>query len=480
MRTLAGPWAESPAAASTCYPSPAGPVRLAAVVLLLALCPAVGTAQAAAQYPAQQGTATSSAATAAAGSGEDRADRILVIDCPVRGEAGPTAGMAADADSTTRALVAALCSRGTPPATAATIRHLLTVPRDVTNTAREEPGEHGDHDDGIPSARAAEPQFRVHLFADVKFSAMDSTGARNGFALGQFDLFGQSQLSDRLSVLTEATLTALPRNTYSARLERILVTYWASDRFAASAGRYHANIGYYNSAFHHGSWFQTAVGRPLVFAIDGDIGLLPIHTLGVSATGDLPSGGLGLRYVAELGSGRAGQSSAATPPQPGLADNNTPSVNVALVTRPARWDGLQMGVSLYRDRLTLQDTSKAPIDELIGAAHALYKTDEVELLGEWVAMRHHSRAGGKADMTRGWYAQASRRFRAVRPYARYDYVDVPTSDELFGFLGRRSGPTGGVRWDFEALAAFKVQASHLQQTTRPTMNRVDAQVSFMF
>ena len=483
MRTLTGPWAESPAAASTCYPSPAGPVRLAAVVLSLALCPAVGTAQATVQYPAQQGIPTSSAATQARGSredGEERPGRILVIDCPARGETGSTGGETADADSTTRALVAALCARGTSPASAATIRHLLSVPRDVSNTAREEHGEHGDHDDAMPSESAAEPQFRVHLFADVKFSAMDSTGARNGFALGQFDLFGQSQLSDRLSVLTEATLTALPRNSYSARLERILVTYWASDRFAASAGRYHANIGYYNSAFHHGSWFQTAVGRPLVFAIDGDIGLLPIHTLGVSATGELPSGGLGLRYVAELGSGRAGQSSAATPPQPGLADNNTPSVNLALVTRPARWDGLQMGVSVYRDRLTLQDTSKAPIDELIGAAHALYKTDDVELLSEWVALRHHSRAGGKADMTRGWYAQASRRFRAVRPYVRYDYVDVPTSDQLFGFLGRRRGPTGGVRWDFDALAALKVQTSHLQQTTRPTMNRVDAQVSFMF
>jgi hypothetical protein len=455
-------------------------VRLAAVVLSLALCPAVGTAQAAAQYPAQQGTPARSAATSAPGKSEaggEQSGRILVIDCPARSETAATAGGATEADSTTRAVVAALCARGASPATAATIRHLLTVPRDVNNTAREE---HGDHDEAVPTESAAEPQFRVHLFADVKFSAMDSTGARNGFALGQFDLFGQSQLSDRLSVLTEATLTALPRNTYSARLERILVTYWASDRFAASAGRYHANIGYYNAAFHHGSWFQTAVGRPLVFAIDGDIGLLPIHTLGVSATGELPSGRLGLRYVAELGSGRAGQSSAATPPQPGLADNNTPSVNVALVARPARWDGLQMGVSLYRDRLTLQDTSKPPIDELIGAAHALYKTNEVELLSEWVALRHHSRAGGQADMTRGWYAQASRRFRAVRPYVRYDYVDVPTSDQLFGFLGRRRGPTGGVRWDFEALAAFKVQASHLQQTTRPTMNRVDAQVSFMF
>ena len=138
-------------------------MRLAAVVLSLALCPAVGTAQAAAHYPAQQGTATSSAGTPASGSsegGEARPSRILVIDCPARDETAPAAGETTDADSTTRSLVAALCARGTPPATAATIRHLLTVPRDVTNTAREEHGEHGDHDDAMSSESAAEPQFR--------------------------------------------------------------------------------------------------------------------------------------------------------------------------------------------------------------------------------------------------------------------------------------------------------------------------------
>jgi hypothetical protein len=388
-----------------------------------------------------------------------------------------------DSDSTTRALIAALCARaGSQAAPPATIRHLLSIPHDVSNTPRDERDEHGEHlgDAATEGAAGAAPQFRVHLFGDVKFSALDSTNARNGFALGQFDLFGQSQLSDRISVLTEATLTALPRNTYNARLERFLVTYWASERLIVSAGRYHTSAGYYNTAYHHGSWFQTAVGRPLVFALDGDIGILPTHTLGISATGDIPSGPLGLRYVAEMGSGRAGQSSAATAPQPGLNDNNTPSVNVALIARPEWWDGLQMGVSLYRDRLTLTDTTKAPIDELVGVAHAMYKSDAVELLAEWLGMRHRSRAGTEPNMSRGWYAQASRRFGALRPYARYDYVDVPKTDQVFAFLGRRSGPTGGMRWDFDPLAAFKLQVSHLEQTTRATVNRVDAQVSFMF
>src|SRR4029078_11211383 len=106
--------------------------------------------------------------------------------------------------------------------------------------------------------------------------------SRNGFSLGQFDLFGRSDLSDAMSVIAEATLTAVPRNPVSAPLARLLLTYSPTDVFAASVGRYHTGIGYYNTAYHHGTWFQTATGRPLIFAIYSDNRVIPIHTLGVS------------------------------------------------------------------------------------------------------------------------------------------------------------------------------------------------------
>jgi hypothetical protein len=312
-------------------------MRFAARIATLALLPTVAAAQGSSQYPAtQQGMAAGSAVTAVADSTEHRAQagRILVVDCPARSESGHGAH-GAIVDSTTDALVATLCARAGQPS-AASIRHVLSAPLDVSNTPK--PETHDEHGEGQEVASGS-PAFRVHLFGDVKFSAIDSVGARNGFSLGQFDIFGRSQLSDRLSVLTEATLTALPRNSFTARLERLLLTYSPNDYFVASAGRYHASIGYYNTAYHHGSWFQTAIGRPLVFAIDGDIGVLPAHTLGVSATGDIPSGALGLRYVAEIGSGRASQSSAANALQPALADNNTPSFNLGLTMRPDRLTG---------------------------------------------------------------------------------------------------------------------------------------------
>jgi len=33
-------------------------------------------------------------------------------------------------------------------------------------------------------------------------------------------------------------------------------------------GRYHTAIGWYNTAYHHSAWMQTAIGRPLLFAFE--------------------------------------------------------------------------------------------------------------------------------------------------------------------------------------------------------------------
>jgi hypothetical protein len=497
-------------------------MHFAARALCLALVPSIAAAQAETRYPATQQAQPRPAATA------DGA-RYLVVACPAPGDA-PSALPGQLADSTARNLVAALCARAQSPsarplyaplampampdtesalaaqpseppeAALELLMRLAEAPADADPSAMTHPArranadEHFDHEEHAhDNLRSADekgsaddpdapfsPQFQVHLFADMKYAAVDTVGSRNGFSLGQFDLFGRSELSDAVNVIAEATLTALPRNTFSAHLERLMLTYSPSDVFSASVGRYHTGIGYYNTAYHHGTWFQTATGRPLIYAIDGDIGVIPIHTLGVSATGSIPSGSLGLHYLAEFGSGRAGQASAAAATQPSLNDNNTPAVNGALWIRPEAIDGLQLGVSVYRDRLTLNDTSKAPNDETIAAAHIVYKTDALELMTEGMIMRHDPLGAVPASDSRGYYAQASRRFGTMRPYVRMDYLDIPKTDPLFAFLGRRFGPSVGVRYDFQPFAALKLQTSHLNQTTRPDMSRFDAQVSFMF
>ena len=117
-------------------------------------------------------------------------------------------------------------------------------------------------------------------------------GGNSTFALGIMDLFVTSQISEKFSYLSEIGFEADPSsNGIGVDLERAQITFMQGPRFSLSAGRTHAMLGYYNTAFHHGTWFQTAIDRPRIFEFEDSGGPLPIHNVGVSAMGALPSGG---------------------------------------------------------------------------------------------------------------------------------------------------------------------------------------------
>jgi len=65
-----------------------------------------------------------------------------------------------------------------------------------------------------------------------------------------------------------------------------------NDYFTFGVGRYHTSIGYYNPTFHRGAWFQTAIGRPFMYAFDDEGGSFPLQEIGVTTSGHLPPNGL--------------------------------------------------------------------------------------------------------------------------------------------------------------------------------------------
>jgi hypothetical protein len=66
--------------------------------------------------------------------------------------------------------------------------------------------------------------------------------------------------------------------------------YRTSQYLNLGIGRFHSSIGYYNTAFHQGEWFQTAIGRPFMYEFDDTGGPLPLQEVGITASGLLPSG----------------------------------------------------------------------------------------------------------------------------------------------------------------------------------------------
>ena len=322
-------------------------------------------------------------------------------------------------------------------------------------------------------------QLKIRGFADVDYHWADGGGEKNAFRLGELDLFLTSQLAENVSVLAENVIAADDGNHFGFEVERLLLQYTPREWFNIAVGRYHTAIGYYSNAYHHGKWLQTAVGRPRIFDFEDEGGLLPTHNVGVSVSGAIPSGRLGLHYVAEVGNGRRydpGEEAVQN-----ISDNNSfKALNLALFARPDWLPGWQAGVSVYFDRLT---ASLLPtVNQTIASAHVVYVSPAFEWLTEGVVMRDSSDIG--TFQTRGFYTQIARRFGKVRPYARYQFFDANRRDPIVlsaGETGFHQTLSLGARYDFTDLAALKLQWDHaLDHDEDEARNELTLQLSLTF
>jgi hypothetical protein len=333
--------------------------------------------------------------------------------------------------------------------------------------------------------------LRIRGFGDITFHGDTGRGSTTSFTLGQLDLFVTSDISDKFRFLSEVVFESgaeagPPGNAFGVDLERYLLQYTPSEYFNLSVGRFHTAIGYYNTAYHHSTWFQTTTGRPFLFAFEDEGGILPVHTVGASAAGRIPSGSLGLHYVAEVGNGRASRSLLDEPVQNAVDENNHKAFNLALFARPKAVNGLQFGFSAYRD--VLNPSGLPRVGETILAAHAVYSSPTFEWLNEAVVVRHTPEDLGHTFNTPAFYSQLSRRFGSYRPYFRYQYMNASNSEPIFrNFvigpqqgIGLRQGPSVGLRYDASDSVAVKLQYDYTALRQQQAINALALQIGFTF
>jgi hypothetical protein len=320
--------------------------------------------------------------------------------------------------------------------------------------------------------------MKINGFTDIQYHVSNRDGDKNAFAIGQFDLSITSRLSEKLSMLAELNFEAGDDNKFGVDLERMLLQYSPNDHLKLNFGRYHTAIGFYNTAYHHGSWFQTTIDRPFIFAFEDEGGILPVHNVGLSASGQIPSGRLGLRYIAEIGNGRTSRAPLDESVQDVVDENNGKAVNLGLIARPDWMPGLQAGISVYRDRLAPEGLPK--MGQTIMAVHVVYLGRAFEMLNEGIVVRHVTTGTQRTYNTTSFYTQMARKFGDLQPYVRYQFVNAPASEPIFKDLGRRNGPSLGLRYDVSEYAAFKVQYDREERRGLRGVNKLGMQLAFTF
>jgi hypothetical protein len=357
--------------------------------------------------------------------------------------------------------------------------------------ASASPPEAGHHHE-MGERQAATEQLEVHYpslqirgFGDVDFSATDQKGTTSGFDLGQLDLHLASALSRKVSYFGEITFNAHPTN-YTVEVERSIIRYDYNDFFKLSFGRYHTPIGYWNTAFHHGAWLQTTIARPDFVKFGGTF--IPVHFLGLLAEGNIPSGGAGLSYNVGVGNGRDSDISRPGDAGSHLGDsgdiNNNRAWVANLYSRPAGLYGLQMGVSVYRDKITRPTVTPDEFREWISAAHIVWTKEHPEFLAEFANVNHKSISTNAITNNQAYYVQIGYRLpwleKTLKPYYRFEHTHTPLSERVFENLDLVQS-IAGVRYDITNYAAFKGEYRHFKRLpTDPPANGAFFQTDFTF
>jgi hypothetical protein len=321
------------------------------------------------------------------------------------------------------------------------------------------------------------PSLQIRGFGDVDFSATDQKGSVSGFNLGQFVLHLASPLSEKVSYFGEVSFTAQPTG-YDLSVERTIIRYDYNDYFKLSFGKYHTPIGYWNAAFHHGAWLQTTIARPEMIQFGGSF--IPTHFVGIEAEGNIPSGGLGLGYNVGLGNGRSSLLSKSGD----SGDSNDNRSWVANVySRPARFYGLQVGASVYRDKLTPQPGKN--FEEWITSADIVWTKEKPEFLAEYANVHHRDVVTANTWDSQAFYVQLAYRLpwqqSKWKPYYRYEYIHKPEDDPTLLNVLDLSGSTLGVRYDITNYAAFKGEYRNSRHgVNEPRVNGAFFQTAFTF
>lgn len=287
---------------------------------------------------------------------------------------------------------------------------------------------------GNPNAAFLPAKYQqIPVWNGEKYS--DST--KSAFSQGNYVLFVTSQLTDRISVLSENTVTVVNR-TPTFDIKRLLAKVYYKDYLSFSVGKMFNPIGIWNNQFNMGLVLQPTIQRPISLRAADDKGVLQINNTGVQIEGNEITS-LGGYYRLFICNGSNSTS----------RDNNFSNkyaVTSEIGIKPI--DGLNIALSAHHDYFAANTPNSARVTTTKGGSNTLYNLaiayfnpeKKVEFIAE--ATNHVSNydsLGSKSSMGIVGYAGYKVTNKLI-PYVQAMYAQVGSKSKSdYYFLGQLDG-----------------------------------------
>jgi hypothetical protein len=313
-------------------------------------------------------------------------------------------------------------------------------------------------------------RLELFMFGGISALALDQENAtvHPAFVTDELGLLITAHLSPGLIGRMEAALSYNDQFGTDIDMERVYIEY-RSNGFVVTGGRTHAELGYWNNAFHHGKWLQLTIDRPRVLRFEDDGGMLPVHQTGVTFEHGPPRGEAGLDVVIAVSNGQG-------PTNLGIQTNGDDNLAKALLLRIGgvgfAHDTLRFGVNVMIDKIQGDSfvnaggltvpvyplLPNANMTALITGAYLALRAEQLSVFSEVYNVLHAG--GGKSWDTTAGFAVVGYRIGKYIPYGLLEarYGDGG-ADPFFNPDPEAAPEATGATNDIEAIAGLKYELS---------------------
>ena len=309
----------------------------------------------------------------------------------------------------------------------------------------------------------------LHGFMDV-LAGYNGETQRTEFRTGAVDFYLTKNIGSHVKTLIELIFET-DGDDLVTDLERFQIGYEFDNGIIAWMGRFHTPYGYWNTAFHHGAQIQTSIYRPKFVDFEDAGGILPAHSTGFWAVGEI--GNFGYDIYVTNGSNilSSPENDANTPTfgelnmNKGGDDNADKAIGTNLYYN---FDDLRLGVHSLTQEVQIFNGSQSTLNMYGG--YFVYDDSDFEIISEVYLFNNkntidtiNAANSGKSYSSYATFTQVAYGFTEDwTAFVRYEKTDLNTDDVYFASQLDTTGNSYtrvalGAKYDLNEESALKFE-----------------------
>jgi hypothetical protein len=259
-----------------------------------------------------------------------------------------------------------------------------------------------------------------------QYITRDTTFTKTNFNTGTFALFVTSQISDRISVLSEVSFSNSGKAT-SFEVQRLMARYYFQDYLSVRVGKMFTPIGYWNNQFTLGLVLQPTINRPAALKTVSDGGVLQYKDTGVQIEGEnITSARLSYKLLVGNGVGYYGSNDKTDNHLSATAQVGLEPVEGLKILASGQFDRIEKGKQNPNGTIkALPDAGNYSL--LVGSVAFMNPEKKPEFIAEFLHQTSRFDNLGKKTSLSGYFYGGYKITNKITPYFLYNYTQAGAS-----------------------------------------------------